>query len=188
MRVLKADDPSLDPEAMSNREKTRVVDALRCGYARALLLVMVGLKRRTYYYERTALAAGDRYTVLRERIRFMFESGGRIWGHWTICRRLRVGDAEPLVVSEKVVLRLMRERGLVPAYVKTPQAVQLVRRRDHRGAEPPVADRRDRVQARRVQGVPVASHRLLRRQGRLLDALKASGPDDDGLAIVYWTI
>ena len=118
MRVLKADDPSLDPEAMSNREKTRVVDGLRYGYALAPLLDMMGLKRSTYYYERTALAAGDRYAALRGRIRSMFEAAGRIWGHRTICRRLRTEGADPLVVSEKVVLRLMREEGLVPVYVK----------------------------------------------------------------------
>ena len=63
--VLKADDPRLDPSMLTNRERTRVVDAIRGEFGLAACLKAVGLKRSTYYYERGAIAAGDRYAVLR---------------------------------------------------------------------------------------------------------------------------
>lgn len=125
IRVLKADDPSLDSEAMSNREKTRVVDGLRYGYALAPLLDMMGLKRSTYYYERTALAAGDRDAALRGRIRSMFEAAGRIWGHRTICRRLRTPKAPTPWSSRKRSCCCSYARGgSRPRICQTAQAVQ----------------------------------------------------------------
>lgn len=57
--VLKADDPRLDPSMLTNRERTRVVDAIRGEFGLAACLKAVGLKRSTYYYERGAIAAGD---------------------------------------------------------------------------------------------------------------------------------
>ena len=81
--VLKADDPRLDPSMLTNRERTRVVDAIRGEFGLAACLKAVGLKRSTYYYERGAIAAGDRYAVLRARVAGLFEQGGRAWGYRT---------------------------------------------------------------------------------------------------------
>lgn len=107
--VLKADDPRLDPSMLTNRERTRVVDAIRGEFGLAACLKAVGLKRGTYYYERGAIAAGDRYAVLRARVAGLFEQGGRAWGYRTIHRMLRLDESDPIVVSEKVVRRIMRE-------------------------------------------------------------------------------
>lgn len=119
--VLKADDPRLDPSMLTNRERTRVVDAIRGEFGLAACLKAVGLKRSTYYYERGAIAAGDRYAVLRARVAGLFEQGGRAWGYRTIHRMLRLDGSDPIVVSEKVVRRIMREGAMRPVYLKRPK-------------------------------------------------------------------
>jgi len=78
INVLRADDPRLDPSMLTNRERTRVVDAIRGEFGLASCLKAVGLKRSTYYYERGAITAGDRYVVLRARVTGLFERGGRV--------------------------------------------------------------------------------------------------------------
>lgn len=119
--VLKADDPRLDPSMLTNGERTRVVDAIRGEFGLAACLKAVGLKRSTYYYERGAIAAGDRYAVLRARVAGLFEQGGRAWGYRTIHRMLRLDESDPIVVSEKVVRRIMREGAMRPVYLKRPK-------------------------------------------------------------------
>ncbi|MBW3090037.1 IS3 family transposase [Bifidobacterium miconisargentati] len=121
IRVLKADDPRLDPSMLTNRERTRVVDAIRGEFGLAAALDATGLKRSTYYYERGAVAVGDRYAMLRARVTGLFEAGGRVWGYRRIHRMLRLDGADPLVVSEKVVRRIMREGNLRPVYLKRPK-------------------------------------------------------------------
>ena len=101
--------------------RTRVVDAIRGEFGLATCLDAVGLKRSTYYYERGTIAAGDRYAVLRARVASLFEDGGRVWGYRTIHRMLRLDETDPLVVSEKVVRRIMREEGLRPVYLRRPK-------------------------------------------------------------------
>lgn len=119
--VLKADDPRLEPSMPANGERTRVVDAIRGEFGLAACLKAVGLKRSTYYYERGAIAAGDRYAVLRARVAGLFEQGGRAWGYRTIHRMLRLDESDPIVVSEKVVRRIMREGAMRPVYLKRPK-------------------------------------------------------------------
>ena len=119
--AAQADDPRLDPSMLTNRERTRVVDAIRGEFGLAACLKAVGLKRSTYYYERGAIAAGDRYAVLRARVAGLFEQGGRAWGYRTIHRMLRLDESDPIVVSEKVVRRIMREGAMRPVYLKRPK-------------------------------------------------------------------
>ena len=75
--VLKADDPRLDPSMLTNRERTRVVDAIRGEFGLAACLKAVGLKR--------------------------------------------LDESDPIVVSEKVVRRIMREGAMRPVYLKRPK-------------------------------------------------------------------
>ena len=119
--VLKAGDPRLDPCELTNREKTRVVERIRGEFGPEAALDAVTLGRSTYYHQRSAMRTGDKYAVRRERIRGLFEQGGRVRGHRTIHRLLRMDDAEPLVVSEKVVRRIMGEEGLRPVYLRKPK-------------------------------------------------------------------
>ncbi|WP_239512757.1 IS3 family transposase [Bifidobacterium avesanii] len=118
IKVLKAGDPRPGPGRLTNGERTRVVDAIRGEFGLKASLDAVGLRRSTYYHQRGAIALGDKYAVLRRRVRRLFESGGRVWGYRTVHRMLRLDGADPLVVSEKVVRRIMREERLAPVYLK----------------------------------------------------------------------
>ena len=80
IKVFKADDPRLDPSVPANRERTRVVDAIRSEFGLKAVLDAVGLKRSTYYYERGVIAAGDGYAAPRARVADPFEDGGRVRG------------------------------------------------------------------------------------------------------------
>jgi transposase-like protein len=59
IKALKKD-PGVDPGDLSNRERAAVADALRDRFPLNDLLSSLGLARSTYYYERGAIAAGDR--------------------------------------------------------------------------------------------------------------------------------
>lgn len=60
-------------------------------------------------------ALPDKYAELRRLVREEFEAEGGARGHRTVWARLRKRD-NPVIVSEKVVLRLMREEGLEVPY------------------------------------------------------------------------
>ena len=122
IKVLKVDGPRHDPAELTNRERTRVVDALGDEFGLDGVLGSMGLARSTYYYQRAVIKAGDKYAGLRERIRVLFEKGGRVWGYRAIHAMLRRDGADPLAVSEKVVRRIMGEEGLRPVYLRKPKA------------------------------------------------------------------
>ena len=144
--VLKAE--SLD--GMSNREKTLVIDRLRpCGkWSLRELTSSLGISKSSYEYQRRAIARPDRRAPLRALVRRIFtEDGEGARGYRFVTARLRELD-EPVRASEKVVLRIMREEGLVPRWMRrkrrpyssyagepTPAPPNLVRR-DFRSALP----------------------------------------------------
>ena len=144
--VLKA--ASLD--GMSNREKTLVIDRLRpCGkWSLRELTSSLGISKSSYEYQRRAIARPDRRAPLRALVRRIFtEDGEGARGYRFVTARLRELD-EPVRASEKVVLRIMREEGLVPRWMRrkrrpyssyagepTPAPPNLVRR-DFRSALP----------------------------------------------------
>lgn len=182
--VVKAGGPSLDPCGPTNREKTRVVERIGGGFGLEAALDAVTPGRGTCYHQRAAMRAGDEHAVLRERIRGLFEQGGRVRGHRTIQRLLRMDDAEPLVVPEKVVRCTMGEEGLRPVHLRKPKAVELLRGRAVRGAVQPrgarlprraaehaVAHGRRPVHHGRLQVPAVTGHRPPRRHGRGLAAV-----------------
>ena len=114
--VLKA--ASLD--GMSNREKTLVIDRLRpCGkWSLRELTSSLGISKSSYEYQRRAIARPDRRAPLRALVRRIFtEDGEGARGYRFVTARLRELD-EPVRVSEKVVLRIMREEGLVPRWMR----------------------------------------------------------------------
>ena len=116
IKALKKD-PGVDPSDLTNREKTVVADALRERFALADLLARLGLARSTYYYERSAIAAGDKYAELRRRVAEVFYAARESRGYRYVTAMLRRGD-DPVIVSEKVVRRIMREDGLRVLYNK----------------------------------------------------------------------
>lgn len=100
----------VNPQTLTNREKTRLVDALQETYRLQELLTVVELPRSSYYYHREALRRPDKYAQTRQAMARIFENNYRCYGYRRIGQSLRQ-DGTPL--SEKVVRRLMTEEGLV---------------------------------------------------------------------------
>jgi transposase InsO family protein len=100
---------------LTNREKTLLVDALRHTYTLAELLTEVGLPRSSYFYHRARLGAADRYADVRRTISEIFERNHRCYGY----RRIQASLSKlSVIISEKVVQRLMKQACLVAATPK----------------------------------------------------------------------
>ncbi len=99
----------VDPQLLSNREKTTLVDALRQTYALPELLAVLGLARSSYFYHRARMLVDDKYARVRRVIADIFELNYRCYGY----RRIRAAlGKQQVVMSEKVVRRLMKQEGL----------------------------------------------------------------------------
>ena len=102
----------INPQLLSNREKAKLVDALKQTYALADLLAALGLARSSYFYHRARLLVADRHADARRVIADIFELNHRCYGY----RRIRAALIRQRVfISEKVVRRLMRQEGLAAA-------------------------------------------------------------------------
>lgn len=105
----------VDPQLLSNREKTMLVDALKQTYALPELLAVLELARSSYFYHRARLLAADKYAAARHVIADIFELNHRCYGY----RRIRAALCRQHVfMSEKVVRRLMRQEGLAAATIR----------------------------------------------------------------------
>ncbi len=102
----------VNPQLLSNREKTMLVDALKQTYALPELLAVLGLARSSYFYHRARLLVADKYAAARSVIANIFELNHRCYGY----RRIRAAlGRQQVFISEKVVRRLMRQDGLAAA-------------------------------------------------------------------------
>ena len=108
-------DLGIDRQLLTNREKTQLVDALRQTYTLTELLNAVGLARSSYFYHRARLEVADKYVEVRGTMTDIFERNHRCYGY----RRMRASLSRQCVsISEKVVLRLMKQERLVAATPK----------------------------------------------------------------------
>ncbi len=128
IEILKKD-PGADPAALSGAEKAQVAGALRARFGLRPLLRRLGLARSTFFYHEARRAARDPYAALRPLVRDVFAASRGAYGAERVHAELAAGAGEPqrargaasldpsrpVVVSEKVVRRLMREEGLVAA-------------------------------------------------------------------------
>jgi transposase InsO family protein/transposase-like protein len=114
--VLKVD-PCTGTENLTNKEKTKMVEALRDIFDLKVLLERIGLKRSSYYHARVMLAHPDKYAGPRERIHEIFADNQARYGYRRIWMKLRNGD-DAVVISEKVVRKLMAEEGLVACFTR----------------------------------------------------------------------
>ena len=102
----------IDLSLLTNREKTRLVDALRETYALSELFAELGFARSSYFYHRARLRGADKYADARLAIADVFERNHRCYGY----RRIRAAlGRQKFCLSEKVVQRLMRQECLVVA-------------------------------------------------------------------------
>lgn len=103
--------------SMSNMEKAVLIDKLRLESDRPLreLTDSLRISKSSYEYRRAKLRAKDRHAQLRIDIRRIFDGAGGRRGYRYVHNELR---EEGVVVSEKVVRRLMAEEGCRVAYLK----------------------------------------------------------------------
>lgn len=113
-------DPGVDPSNLTNREKAILIDALKDEFTVTELLDVAGIPKSSYYYQHEALARPDKYAGLRARVAEIFNARNAAFGSLRIWAELRRGDDghEPVVVSEKVVRRIMAEEKLEVIYAK----------------------------------------------------------------------
>lgn len=86
-----------------------MIGALREKHRLKDLLQSFSLSKSSYFYQRAALAVPDKLADVRERVRRVFTQAERRYGYRRIHAALR---RDGVVISEKVVRRLMREEGL----------------------------------------------------------------------------
>lgn len=120
-------DPGAGPSALTAAERAGLAAALRGRFGLARALEALSLPRSTFYYHAASAAAPDPYAALRPLVRAEFEASGGSYGParvWAALRRRGTGEPQrargaasldpsrPVVVSEKVVRRVMAEEGL----------------------------------------------------------------------------
>ena len=102
----------VDPQLLSNREKTMLVGALRQTYFPPDLLAALSLVRSCYFYHRARSLVADKYCDAYGVIKDVFELNCRCYGY----RRMRAAlGRQQVFSSEKVVRRLMKQEGLTAA-------------------------------------------------------------------------
>ena len=100
---------------LTNREKAVVIDALRNRYNLKTLLSVLQMSKSSYFYQKTAMAAPDKYAYVRGKIRQAFDESSNRYGYRRIHAALR---NESVTVSEKVVRRLMKQDRLTVTSVR----------------------------------------------------------------------
>lgn len=95
--------------ALSNREKAVIIDVLKNRYSLPLLLQKLQLSKSSYYYQEQSLQKEDKYTLLRVRVIELFTENKGRYGYRRIHALLK---RENIIVSEKVIRRIMKEERL----------------------------------------------------------------------------
>ena len=95
---------------MKNREKAVIIDAIRDRYSLPMLLNALHLSKSSYYYQEAAIQKEDKYVDARKRVVEIFHENKKRYGYRRIHGILR---KEGVILSEKVVRRIMNEEELV---------------------------------------------------------------------------
>lgn len=99
----------INPQNLSNRDKTLVIDALKDKYRIKDLLSLLRLSKSSFYYQYAAVHKPDKYAEVRKKIKTIFNHSYQSYGY----RRIHASLKEfGTVISEKVVRRLMRQEEI----------------------------------------------------------------------------
>lgn len=108
-------DQGVSLKELSNKEKVTVIDALRNKYKLKLLLEALDIPKSSYCYNAKVMKVPDKYLQLRENVRKIFTDSKFVYGY----RRIHaVIENKGVIVSEKVIRRIMNEEGLRVIAVK----------------------------------------------------------------------
>ena len=105
-------DQGIDINALTNKEKAIIINALRNHYPLKTLLKILSMSKSSYYYQRSVK---DKYTDIRIKIKEIFQSSYQSYGYRRVKKAL---EFDGIIISEKVVRRLMKETGLAVSAVK----------------------------------------------------------------------
>ena len=100
---------------LSNNEKTLIINALSYKYEIKTLIKKLSIPKSSYYYHLKRLIKGDKYSGIRNILKTIFEDNYKSYGYRRIYVELK---KQGIVLSEKVVRRLMKEENLIVIYVK----------------------------------------------------------------------
>jgi transposase InsO family protein/transposase-like protein len=103
-------DAGINPQDLTNQEKTLLIDALKPTYRLSELLTHLQMPRSSYFYHRVRLRLPEKHTALRQLISDVFKANDKRYGYRRVHKRLQ-RDGVP--VSEKIVRRIMAEENLV---------------------------------------------------------------------------
>lgn len=112
--VLKKDE-GINLQTISNREKAEVIDALREKYRLKELLGALHISKSSYCYQKNCIRRPDKYINLRSEIHDISSTTNGCYGYRRIHAHLKKTG---MVVSEKVVRRIMKEECLSVRSVK----------------------------------------------------------------------
>lgn len=129
-------------QTLSNREKAEVIDALRDKYRLKELLEALHISKSSYCYQEKRIREPDKYADVRTEIHTAFSTTNGCYGYRRIHAILR---RTGIVVSEKVVRRLMKEENLAVRCIKrkkynsyageiSPEVANIINRDFHAGA------------------------------------------------------
>lgn len=107
-------DIGINPKDLSNKKKARVIDALSETYPLKDLLKSLNVAKSSYFYHRSQLKQSDKYSGLRVLVKEIFTENQAIYGYRRIHSELK---NRKIIVSEKVVRRLMKEEKLTVRFV-----------------------------------------------------------------------
>lgn len=102
-------------QTLSNREKAEVIDALRNKYRLKELLEALNISKSSYCYQENRIHGPDKYADIRTEIHTAFSTTNGCYGYRRIHAILR---RTGIVISEKVVRRLMKEENLAVCCTK----------------------------------------------------------------------
>jgi transposase InsO family protein len=106
-------DQDINPQSLTNREKTMLIGALKPLYRLSELLEQLEMPRSSYFYHQVRLRLPEKYTALRQTITEVFDANDKRDGYRRVHLMLR---REGVQVSEKVVRRIMTEESLVVSW------------------------------------------------------------------------
>lgn len=132
-------DQGISLTKLTNHEKAIVINALREKYFLKDLLGILHMAKSSYCYQSLALSKGDKYADLRKEVKEAFSESSNRYGY----RRIHsVFKSAGTVISEKVILRIMKEEQLTVPNIKrkkynsykgeiSPEVVNVIKRDFH---------------------------------------------------------
>ena len=107
-------DQGISIQTFTNREKAIIINALRESCPLKELLEIMQMAKSSYCYQALAINT-DKYAGLRTTVKNVFEESAKRYGYRRIHAKI---SSMGTVVSEKVILRIMKEENLVVPYVR----------------------------------------------------------------------